>query len=480
MTNSPMESATRTPAEISTAAPAGIDSGDPTVVPLDRVLTQASSSADSGPQRLRAFSRRVVQNRRSLSLVDQAVVSITNMGTSVIVGRTCAKEQLGLYASGMSLVLLLTAIQAALITVPYTISNPHIPRTEHPLYKGSTILQQMTLVCCGMFCFLLFGVFGSAHRSSGLKTVLLTLAVVSGVICFRDFVRRISYAELQFGFALLTDCVLAVLQLTAIGLLAWTHHLSATRALLAMGLASTCGGAMWLVHSWNSISFSLAHALSGFRVNWSLGRWLFSSSVLWSLSVDQYPWVITTLSAPAEAAVWASCFGVMAFLNPIVLAVNNDVAPRVSHDYAQHGLAGLSRSVFRSAAIAAILTLPVLATLLVFGSRLVKLMYGAKYAGNGGIVSALALGVWFFAISLAFPYGMLTLKRPAVDFSINVACFASFLAAGLWLIRTHGVFGAACSFLLVETVALVLRVLAFRRVVASAGRPDLGSLGISV
>ena len=422
------------------------------------------------------LTRRVALNRRSLSLVDQAVVSVTSMGTSVIVGRTCAKEQLGLYASGLSLVLLLTAIQAALITVPYTISNPRIPKDEHPLYKGSTILQQVCLVSLGMLTFLLFGLFGSKHRSGDLKSILLTLAVVSGVICFRDFVRRISYAELHFTFALVTDCVLAVIQLTAVGLLAWTHHLSARRALFAMGFASSCGGIMWLVFSWNSICFSLGHAVKGFRVNWSLGRWLFSSSVLWSLSVDQYPWVITALSAPVEAAVWASCFGVMAFLNPIVLALNNDVAPRVSHDYAEHGLSGLSRSVFRSASIAAILTLPVLATLLVFGSRIVKLMYGAKYAGNGSIVSILAIGVWFYAISLAFPYGMLTLKRPEVDFSINVACFVTFLAAGIWLIHAHGVFGAACSFLLVEFVALTLRILAFRRVAATASHHELTSV----
>ena len=185
------------------------------------------------------------------------------------------RRQLGLYASGLSLVLLVTAIQAALITVPYTISNPRIPVAEHPLYKGSTIVQQMSLVSLGMLTFLMVGLFGATHRSGDLRHILLILALVSGVICFRDFVRRISYAELQFGFALLTDCVLAVIQLTAVGALAWGHHLSAGRALLAMGFASSCGGAMWLVVNWKSISFSVIHAISGFRVNWSLGRWLF-------------------------------------------------------------------------------------------------------------------------------------------------------------------------------------------------------------
>jgi O-antigen/teichoic acid export membrane protein len=225
---------------------------------------------------------------------------------------------------------------------------------------------------------------------------------------------------------------------------------------------------MWLVVNWKTISFSITHSIAGFRVNWALGRWLFASSVLWSLSIDQYPWLITALRAPSEAAIWASAFGVMAFLNPIVLALNNDAAPRVSNDYASHGLAGLSRSVMRSAKIAALITLPVLISLLAFGSKLVRLMYGAKFDNTGPIVDLLALGVWFYAVSLSFPYGMLTLKHANVDFGINVACIASYLAVGIWLVRVHGVLGAAYSFLMVQAIALILRVVAFRRVVSLA------------
>jgi O-antigen/teichoic acid export membrane protein len=211
-------------------------------------------------------------------------------------------------------------------------------------------------------------------------------------------------------------------------------------------------------------------------VNWALGRWLVSSSVLWSICIDQYPWLITSLRAPVEAATWAAAYGVMAFLNPIVLALNNDVAPRVSHDYAAHGMAGLTRSVNRSAVIAGLITLPVLAGLVLFGSKLVRLMYGAKFGNTGVIVDLLAVGLWFYAIGLSFPIGMLALKRAGVDFAINVACIASFLAFGILLIHRHGVFGAACSFLMVQTVALVLRVVLFRRVVKQAAGVRLDGL----
>ncbi len=412
------------------------------------------------------------RNRRVLSLVDQAVISATNMCTSIVIGRTCAKAELGLYASGLSLILLVTAIQSALIAVPYTISSPQIAAGEHAVYKGSTLLQQGTLALGSMAVFAGVGMFALSGRAD-LRPILLTLAAVAGLICFRDFARRVSYAELHFGFALVIDGMLALAQLTAVGLLAWRHQLSASRALFSVGLASALASVLWLAVNWTTIRFSVAHAAAGFRVNWRLGRWLFASSVLWSLCIDQYPWLLTTLRAPAEAAVWASCYGVMAFLNPVVLALNNDAAPRVANDFAAHGLAGLTRSVRRSALVAGLMTLPILLALVLFGASLVKLMYGSKFGGtglenSGLIVDLLAAGLWMYAIGLAFPYGMLTLQRPEVDFAINGACIASFVAVGLWLVRGHGVVGAACSFLLVQAVALVLRVIGFRRVVNQA------------
>jgi O-antigen/teichoic acid export membrane protein len=444
---------------------------------VESIPAMASTENALGVQ-LKPLIYKLAFNRRFLSMIDQALISATNMCTSIIIGRTCPKAQLGLYASGLSLILLVTAIQSALVTVPYTISSPQIPSGEHALYKGSTILQQMILVSLGMLVFLCISLFGSARSNGDLRTILLTLALVSGIICFRDFARRVSYAELHFGFALVLDGILSLVQLLSIGLLAWRHQLTAGRALLAVGLASLSASLMWLIVNWQTISFSITHAMVGFRVNWALGRWLFGSSVLWSLCIDQYPWLITSLRAPLEAATWASAYGVMAFLNPIVLALNNDAAPRVSHEYARHGLAGLSRSVIRSSILAGIITSPVLLALLLFGSKLVRLMYGPKFGGAGLIVDLLALGLWFYAISLSFPYGMLALKRANVDFAINVACVSSFFVCGILLIRTQGVFGAACSFLIVQTVALVLRVALFLRIVRDAERRSPGDLAV--
>jgi len=325
------------------------------------------------------------------------------------------------------------------------------------------MLQQICLSGISMLGFLCAALWADI-RSSGkdLGNVFYTLTLVCGFICFREFARRISCAELRFPLALSMDGLAAALQIAGIAGLAFAGKLAAATALAAMGVASGVTTVAWIIVNRGSMTISLSHALADFRRNWAFGKWLFSSSVLWSFSIEQYPWMIAAARGAVEASVWASCYGVMAFLNPVVLALNNDAGPRVSHDYAAGGLSGLWKTVMRSASIAIALTLPILLVLVLFGSHIVRLMYGAKYGGTGLIVGLLATGFCLYAGGLAFPYGLLALGRQRLDFAINVICIITFLSVGIALLRGQGALGAAYSFLTIQAVAFVSRVIAFR------------------
>ena len=432
---------------------------------INEPLTVPPTAPAFSVTRWKNSARYFSTSRRFLSLVDQAIVSLTGMATTITLGRLCGKQQLGLYVSGLSLILLVTAVQNALLAVPYTICSAGMAMPQKRSYKGTTLLQQAGLSGIAAVMFVGSGTWQYSHRDGrDLYRVLFALAIVSTAVCFRDFARRLSYAELDFGFALTIDAVLAGIQVVGIALLAYLHRLSALHVLFVVAIASACAGGMWLSGNWRSFDISVHDALASLRINWRLGRWLLGSSLLWSVCIDQYPWLLTLSHSAAAAGVWASCYGVMAFLNPVVLALNNDAAPRVANDYEAHGVAGLRRSVHRSALIAGWVTLPILVVLVTYGGRLVVLMYGKQYAGNGLIVTVLAIGLWCYAVSLAFPYGLLGLKRPGVDFSLNVLCIVAYLLIGLPLLLRFGVLGAAGSFLLVQVVALVGRVVSFQAV----------------
>ncbi len=93
-----------------------------------------------------------------VSLADQAVASVTNFVTGVIIARACSKEEFGLYMLGFSLILLMTDLQTSLITTPYMVYAPRLKGRAHALYTGSTLIHQLAFclitmlgVVCGAF-----------------------------------------------------------------------------------------------------------------------------------------------------------------------------------------------------------------------------------------------------------------------------------------------------------------------------------------
>jgi hypothetical protein len=133
-----------------------------------------------------------------LSLADQAVASVTNFVTGVIIARSSSKEEFGLYMLGFSLILLTTDLQTSLIATPYMVYAPRLKGRAHALYAGSTLIHQVAFSLLGMLalaCAAVTSRFGIGPR--GLGPVLWALGAMAGLIMLREFVRRICFAGLK-------------------------------------------------------------------------------------------------------------------------------------------------------------------------------------------------------------------------------------------------------------------------------------------
>ena len=95
------------------------------------------------PSLRRIFSPDRALHQGFLSLADQAVASITNFVTGVIIARATSKEEFGLYMLGFTLIMLMTDLQTSLIATPYMVYAPRLKGTEQALYAGSTLIHQL-------------------------------------------------------------------------------------------------------------------------------------------------------------------------------------------------------------------------------------------------------------------------------------------------------------------------------------------------
>src|SRR5437588_6569358 len=128
---------------------------------------------------------------------DQAVVSATSFLALILLGRWTDANQLGVYATAVSVLALLLAAQESLITRPYTIQMDQLPGapTEHAFSSlVLSILFSAVAMCVLSVAALALSAAG-AHR--GLAEMTWALAATTPFVLTREFARRFAFAHLK-------------------------------------------------------------------------------------------------------------------------------------------------------------------------------------------------------------------------------------------------------------------------------------------
>jgi len=418
------------------------------------------------------FASETAVRQSIVSLADQAVASITNFLTGIIIARACSKEELGLYMLGFSVVLFMMDMQTSLITTPYMVYAPRLKERAHALYTGSTLIHQLA------FCLIaLLGVMCGAFAVSNgigiraLGPVLQSLVVAVSLIMLREHARRVSFARLRLKTAFIFDACIAVGQISGLLVLAHFRLLSASRAFWVIGLV--CGIAVlgWL---WSDRGFyepRMSESLADLRKNWTLGKWVFASGLVWVLSVNLYPWLLAAFDSIASTGVWAACLGVVSVGSPVIMGIQNLIGPKVAHVYAAKGHVALRGFVFKTTAFVAAPVSFLCLVMFIWGGRLLTSFYGPQYAGNGLIVAILALNVLISALAFSFSRALFAIDRANLDFLVNFTALFIMITAGLWLVRAFGPLGAAFGMLAANSLTSAVRAVAFLKL---PGRISIG------
>jgi O-antigen/teichoic acid export membrane protein len=411
-----------------------------------------------------------------ISLADQMAASATNFLTGIIIARSCSKEEFGLYMLCFSIVLFVLDVQTSLISSPYMVYSPRLKGRRHAAYIGNSLVQQFMLVVLVLFV-LAAGIAITVHGRGpeGLYPVLLSLSLVVWFIMLREFIRRICFAGLEMSTALCVDCTVAVLQVGCLLLLAWSNRLSAGNALYAIGFACTCTSLGWLYFRRKTYTFHTRHIREDFRKNLSFGKWIFASSLLWALSMSLYPWLLAFYHGTASAGTWAACWGIIAIANPLLLGIQNFLGPKIVQAYTRNGRDGLRRFVQRVSLLYGLIILPLAVFLCIFGGKLVALFYGAKYGGNGLVISILAVHLMVMAVSFTLSRALLALEQARAYFMANIVPLLVMLTFGLYLVKELGVAGVALGLLAGTATTAAMMLVLFIRLMKTESSSGAGN-----
>ena len=409
----------------------------------------------------------------TLSLFDQAVVSATGFATSVIIGRLCSREELGVFYLALTIVYFARGIQEQVVSAPYVIYC-HARRGEaQALYSGSALLHQLglsfaTLVVLGG----ILGLLSIGVGPVGLAPVVWVLLGALPFLQLREFIRRLAIAHLQMATATMIDVGVAVFQLGGLLVLAYFQLLTVVWAYGMMGAACAiaCGG--WFLANRRPLQFNWSGAVTDWWHNWGFARWALASHLFGFTTPYLMPWIVTSVCGSGEAGVFAACVSIVGTASMFITGLGAYLVPRAAMAFSRGG-AGELRRVLRTAAAVYTVVLGAFAILvLCSGDFLLVLAFGGKYAGYGAVISVLALGMMALSLGQTAGIGLWAIDRPQANLSADVCTLVVTLTLVFCLLEPMGVFGAALGDLAGKSAGALIRYETFRRLLKTV-RPSV-------
>jgi len=416
------------------------------------------------------FLSDVVGKQSLLALIDQGFYSLTNFLSGIIIARICSKDQYGLYFLGFSIVLFVLCLQGSLISSPYTVYIARLKGKDHAQFTGSTLIHQLVLSAFAIVVFLVVTVvlsFGIGPQ--GLAPVVRTLSFVIIFILFREYVRRVCFANLRIKTALFLDLNVALVQIGGLLLLAKFGILSASWAYVPIGVACCLASVSWLLKNKSLIKLKVNKVAIDFANNWSFGRWVFAGNIVLLVSTQIYAWLLSGFHGTIATGVFAACWSVVNTIRPSLAGLTNILGPKAAHALTK-GISELRQLVVKFTLVLTGMVTFFCFIILFFGERIIILIYGSKYTGNGTLLLILALSIMVEAVARGVDYSIWAMEQSQANFLVNIFHLVVTVSLGSLLVKTYGPLGAAWALLLSNSMASIIRYIIYIRLINSGTR----------
>jgi O-antigen/teichoic acid export membrane protein len=416
---------------------------------------------------LPATGIRPAARRGVLALLDQAAVSGTALVTSVVVGRVAGPEELGLYSLGFAIMVLAICVQDSLVSAPYTVFVTRMTPASQARYAGSMLALAAMVAAVVAACLAIAGGVEAAGFGS-----LLSLPVVGAIgvaipfVLLREFARRLAFAHLEMATALAVDGTIAVLQVVGLGLLAVSGLLSAMSTYAVIAAACGLAGIVWLVAHRDRFVADCRGMRRDWQQNWAFGRWILAAQSASVANNYLAQWLLAALLGAAATGGLAACMSVVAMANPLLLGVGNLLSPSAARAWSDRGAGRLGAVVARTTWLVGAAMVLICGVAVLFGDRIMGLLYGDQYAGLGSVLLVAAAAYLVSALSLAPSHGLFAMERSDWNFYASAAGVVVTLVAGTGLALAFGTIGAAGGFLAGNIAKTAATVLAYRRILS--------------
>jgi O-antigen/teichoic acid export membrane protein len=405
----------------------------------------------------------------AVSLIDQSLVSGIRFLTTILIGSFCGAAELGNYAIGFSILMVLHAVQMSVFSRPYTIYVHRQTDGQRAALAGSVLLH-FAVFCAFSSAALSVaaGLLGVLQIESSLTPILWTLAAAAPVILLRDHARQFYFAHLHVGAATTLDVIATIIQLLGLLYLAWTGQLTAATAIAVMAVACAAAAMAWMWMARDMIRFEMARVLSDFRRHWKVGRWDCASELTFTVQIQGVTWLIALFLGSSSVGVYAACMTIIQLANPLLLGMNSVLVPKTAKVFAQNGLSALRTMVQTTTLVIGTMTAMFAGVALIWGPEILRLLYrGNGFVIDDVVIAVLLLGLCVEVLGMGCENALWAIERHELNFQMNVLGFIATFGSAVVLIPRIGVAGAAVAFFAGRLATSAAQCWAYRHAMAA-------------
>ncbi len=400
-----------------------------------------------------------------LALFDQMVVSGASFLTTVIVGRFCGTDGLGLFSLAMSAVILSRGMQESLISTPYTVFRLRMGDGMAAATRaGGTLAATLGFaLLLSLGAVLAATVFGVFSPSTEVQTLVWMLAFTIPFTVVREFARRFDMARLNMMGAVILDVGVAAIQICVLVSLALGDALSSSLALGFIGVACAIMVAGWGVVRRREFTFEAETLGPLLKHDFAFGRWLLADQMICFAQLYGMHWLLTGMIDPSATGIFAGCASIAALAGPFLAGMGNYMSPQFAATVSSGSRHETAKLYWRMTGLLSLAVGFFALVAVVFGGELLRVIYNdSAYTGYASVVGLLALRMLFGIPALGAHHAVVAMEYPRGSMLSSLVGTLVALLLALPLIQSWGVLGAAIALISGTAIETFILLAVFR------------------
>lgn len=363
------------------------------------------------------------RSRRSLTILDQALVSGSNFITGILLVRGLGLVEFGRFTIAYAILLLANSVQLSFISSPMITLGSLCATTEERRHfvRGIFGVQLIFCAIASVLSVLGTAVYVSIRHNAGAMEFLLPFASAVVAFLMQDWLRRYYFTVGKAAASLWNDVISYFGQVVVLCMLWWAHHLTLNTALWSIAITS---GAAFIV---GAMLERLGCTRPETRESWRQAH---------AISIDlgianQLQWLVYqgamligagVVGAQAAGGVRATQ-NIVGPVNVAYQAMENIVPVRAAEEMKRGGIRRVSAFLFRFGSIGFVALLVFFSAAAVFSRQFLSFFYGHQLHAYAGVLD---LQMLYFLLTwpirqVAFLFRTIKKTRPILVGSVVAA-----------------------------------------------------------